>query len=140
MPLNPNKSDIEFRDHFENGDIAPGDFHHRDHLRLVFVYLCENDARHANERMRATLKKFLKINGVPNTKYHETLTYSWVQAVRHFMNKAGDVTSFDQFIAADDRLLDTGIMLSHYRRETLYSDRARIEFIPPDLQSIPQHP
>lgn len=135
--MSPSTSDLDFKDQFEAGEVGPSDFHHRDHLRLVFVYLCESPAETAIERMRIALKRFLKDNNVPLEKYHETLTSSWVHAVRHFMEWTPAQESFDAFVAADDRLLDTDIMLSHYKRETLFSDKARTEFIAPDLQEIP---
>ena len=135
--MTPTKSDVDFKDNFEAGKVPPSEFHHRDHLRLVFVYLCESNVETANDKMRAALKKFLKDNDVPPAKYHETLTYSWVQAVRHFMEKAESAASFEELLAVDDRLLDTGIMLSHYKRETLFSEKARTEFVPPDVEVIP---
>jgi hypothetical protein len=132
--------DINFTLRFEAGAVAPSEFHHRDHLRLAYVYLCENDTLSANDKMRQALKKFLKDNGVPPEKYHETLTYSWVQAVRHFMENGDAATSFDGFIAVNASLLDMDIMLTHYTRDTLFSGQARTEFVQPDVQQIPQYP
>ena len=139
MNIIASEGDIEFRDRFEAGHVPPPDFHHREHLRLAYVYLCESDPQPAYERLRRALRKFLKENGIPASKYHETLTFSWVQAVKHFMAMAGSAASFDEFIAVDDRLLDTDLMLTHYERETLFSDKARSRFIQPDIQPIPQH-
>lgn len=137
--MKPSKSDVTFKEAFEAGNIPPSDFHHRDHLRLVFVYLCESDVETANEKMRIALKKFLAENDVPPEKYHETLTYSWVQAVRHFMELARNATSFEEFLAADERLLDMNNILSHYNKETLFSENARLNFIVPDIEPIPQY-
>lgn len=139
MNVKASSADVEFKHRFESGEVPPCDFHHRDHLRLAYVYLCETDTHAANERMRRALKKFLKDNDVSASKYHETLTYSWVQAVKHFMAAASVATSFDEFISADDRLLETDIMFTHYERSTLFSDQARSAFVQPDIQPIPQH-
>lgn len=139
MTTQPSLDDVRFKDRFEAGVVKPADFHHRDHLRLVYVYLCDSDPQTANERMRVSLKKFLKENDVPASKFHETLTTSWVLAIKHFMAKAEPVASFDAFIATDDRLLDTNIMLNHYARDTLFSDQARGAFMQLDLQPIPLH-
>jgi hypothetical protein len=140
MEMTSATDDIEFKDRFEAGDFPPSDFRHRDHLRLAFVYLCECDVQSTNNQMRTALRNFLKCNNVPADKYHETVTYSWVQAVKHFMEQAEPATSFEEFIAANERLLDTDIMLSHYKRETLFSDEARTKFVQPDLAAIPQYP
>ena len=89
--------------------------------------------------MRAALLKFLDDNNVPAGKFHETLTISWIMAVKHFMQKAESAASFEEFIAADDRLLDPNIMLTHYSRDTLFSETARTIFVAPDVQAIPQY-
>jgi len=139
MTAKPSIEDVGFKDRFEAGEVKPSEFHHRDHLKLVYVYLCESSVQAANDKMRRSLTKFLKDNDVPASKYHETLTFAWTQAVKHFMAKAGAPASFDEFITADERLLDTNIMLTHYERETLFSNRARSEFVQPDIEPIPQH-
>lgn len=139
MKVTPSLSDVEFKDKFEAGSISPSEFNHRQHVRLAFVYLCEFPAELANQKMRSSLKKFLDDNGVPAEKYNETITYSWILAVRHFMESARNTTSFDGFINADDRLLDTAIMFSHYKRETLFSEKARHSFVLPDIENIPQY-
>jgi len=139
MNAEPSNQDIDFKNRFEAGEVEPCGFRHRDHLRLAYVYLCEGSIETANDRMRLSLAKFLKDNDVPPSKYHETLTVSWTQAVKHFMVMAGSPASFDEFIAADERLLHTNIMLTHYDRETLFSDQARYEFVQPDIEPIPQY-
>ena len=139
MSAKPSREDAAFRDRFEAGEVPPSEFRHREHLRLAYIYLCESRTETANETMKHSLKKFLKKNGVPESKYHETLTYSWIQAVRYFMMKAGSTNSFDEFIEVDDRLLETDIMLTHYGRDTLFSERARTELVKPDIEPIPQY-
>ncbi len=132
-------SDVQFRNDFECGRVSPADFRHRDHLRLAYVYLFEGTADNAIARMRCALQDFLRTNGVPDGKYHETMTAAWILAVRHFMEITDDPTSFDAFIDSDPRLLDTEIMLSHYTKSLLLSDAARTGFVEPDIQDIPRH-
>ncbi|WP_299770921.1 hypothetical protein [uncultured Tateyamaria sp.] len=140
MTMMPAPDDLTFRDQFEAGRVAPDDFNHRAHLRLAYVYLCEGPVDAAMPRMRVALHAFLKRNGVPADKYHETLTRSWLMAVAYFMDKATPAASFDSFLKQDDRLLDTQIMLTHYHKDTLFSDAARAAFVAPDLQAIPPAP
>ena len=80
----PSNNDLEFRYAFEKGDISPTEFHHRDHLRLAYVYLCESETPNAFEKFRRSIKRFLELNGVPPEKYHETVTFAWVQACKAF--------------------------------------------------------
>ncbi|WP_299550787.1 hypothetical protein [uncultured Tateyamaria sp.] len=140
MTMMPAPDDLTFRDQFDAGRVAPDDFNRRAHLRQAYVYLCEGPIDAAMPRMRAALHAFLKRNGVPADKYHETLTRSWLMAVAYFMDKATPAASFDSFLKQDDRLLDTRIMLTHYHKDTLFSDTARAAFVAPDLQSIPPAP
>ncbi|MBA3949452.1 MAG: hypothetical protein H0X44_05835 [Acidobacteria bacterium] len=120
--------------------MAPADFNHREHVRLAYIYLCDGDVFAAHRRVRAALQAFIRHNGVPETKYHETMTRAWVLAVAYFMRKAAPAAfdSFDAFIASDARLLDSSIMLTHYSKATLFSEKARAGFVEPDLEEIPR--
>jgi hypothetical protein len=131
-------SDVEFRRAFEAGEIAPGDFGHVAHVRLAYIFLCENSADDAAAKMKDALLGFLQHNGIPETKYHETLTRAWILAVKHFMDRStGDRASADAFIESSPQLLDSKIMLTHYSAEVLFSADARQSFVEPDIQSIP---
>ena len=88
--------------------------------------------------MREVLIKFIEHNGVPRSKFHETITRAWVLAVHHFMNKSTSISSHD-FIAKNQELLDSQIMLTHYSACILFSSDARSSFVEPDLDPIP-HP
>jgi hypothetical protein len=103
------------------------------------VYLCESDTADALESMRQAIRTFLARNGVDPIKYNETLTTAWVHAVRYFMEKCGKTHSFEQFLESDARLLDTDIMLTHYCKDTLFSEKARATFVSPDIEPIPQY-
>ena len=130
-------ADRRFRDEFEACRIAPERFDHRAHVRLAYVYLTEGDSEVAVARMRRALERFIAWNGVPASKYHETLTRSWVLAVHLFMQRSPAAASAGAFIDANPALLDTRIMLTHYTRDRLFSDAARREFVEPDLAPIP---
>lgn len=58
---------------------------------------------------------------------------AWAQTVKHFMEKAGASAPFDEFIAIDERLLDTNIILTHYEFRPLFSEKARLEFVQPSV-------
>lgn len=131
--------DLSFRDAFEAGNVPPAQFRHRDHVRLAYIYLCEFDPVIANDRMRSALLHFLKVNNVPQGKYHETLTRSWINAVRHFMEVQEQSNSFDEFLLKGIQLLDAELMLTHYSRKVLFSEEARRQFLEPDLKPIPEH-
>jgi hypothetical protein len=133
------KDDLDFRAAFEAGAYAPADFSHRAHVRLAYVYLADCDVDLALERMRAALLMFLSHHNIPASKYHETLTRSWLLAVNHFMHRTPVASSADDFIGRNSILLDSKVMLTHYSAGRLFSDEARADFLEPDLDPIPRH-
>jgi len=135
----PSVEDREFQAQFEACSFPPGDFDHRAHVRLAYVYLCSHDVDAASDRMKSSLLRFLEHLGVDPVKYHETLTRAWILAVRHFMEKAEASDCAQSFMRADPRVLDTQIMLTHYSADLLFSDEARLRFVEPDVSPIPRH-
>lgn len=129
--------DLAFAADFAVAAVPAEQFNHRAHLRLAYVYLCAEPIDAAAERMKAALLAYLDHLQIDPGKFHQTMTRAWVLAVRHFMDRSPPCADFDAFIAASPELLDTQIMLSHYSAQTLFSDRARSEFVAPDKQSIP---
>lgn len=132
-------ADEEFRLAFEGCSFPASGFDHRAHLRLAYVYLCEGPVETAHGRMRSALNAFLHHLGVDDSKYHETMTRSWILAVAHFMARTLSSVSADEFIDANPILLDSKIMLTHYSAELLFSASARAAFVEPDLEPILRH-
>ena len=73
--------DDRFRKAFESQQIEPAAFDHGAHVRLAYVYLCEDSVDGAVLRMKAALLAFLAHLGADPSKYHETITRAWVMAV-----------------------------------------------------------
>jgi hypothetical protein len=139
MPHTVSAADRIFRSDFEEGRVIPAQFDHRAHVRLAYVYLTEGGVDAASDTMRNALSAFLERHGIDPAKYHETLTRSWILAVRHFMERTPATSSADEFIAANPMLLDSKIMLTHYSASLLFSAEARAQFVEPDLDAIPRH-
>ncbi len=132
-------ADRRFVDDLEACRLTPAQFDHRAHVRAAYCYLVEHDVEPAAARMRDTLVTLLQHNGVPASKYHETITMAWILAVRHFMELSPASASADEFIDAQPRLLDSQIMRTHYSASVLFSPEARATFVTPDLAPIPRH-
>ncbi len=130
--------DIEFKKQVEACTFPIRDFDHRAHLRLAYIYLVEHKTDEAIEKMRNALLWMLQKAGIePSSKFHETLTKAWVLAVQYFMSQTDESDSADSFINSNPRMLDSKIMMTHYSEATLFSDKARNEFIEPDIEPIP---
>ena len=131
------QNDRSFRAAFEAHAIAPSQFNHEAHVRLAYVYLADHDVESAVRRMREALLDFIEHNGIPRSKFHETITRAWVLAVRHFMDRSASSSATD-FLAKNPELLDSKIMLTHYSASVLFSSDARMSFVEPDLDPIPR--
>ena len=132
--------DLAFARAFEAFQVKPDDFNHAAHVRLAYIYLCQVPVAEAAERMKGALLAFLKHLGAPPTKYHETITRAWIMAVAHFMAESEPCESAEAFMAANPRLLDSKIMLTHYSAEVLFGPAARTAFVEPDVEAIPWQP
>lgn len=132
-------NDLAFREKFETLAIDPSKFDHRAHLRLAYTYLVNNDTDTAYQLMKHSLHAFLNHLGVDISKYHDTITRAWILAVRHFMENTPKCESADALIDANPMMLDSKIMLTHYSTDLLFSDKARAEFVEPDLDPIPRY-
>lgn len=131
--------DREFLRQFETFVLKPDALDHRSHVRLAYIYLCDYDANTAHQKVRHALGGFLSHHSVDPSKYHETITQAWILAVRHFMAHTPDASSASEFIDANPELLDSGIMMTHYSKSVMLSDKARKSFVEPDLDPIPKY-
>jgi hypothetical protein len=131
--------DESFRRAFEAFEVTPDEFDHAAHVRLAYIYLCDQTTEAAAESMKHALLAFLNHLGIGTSKYHETITRAWILAVRHFMEISEPCASAAEFIERNPGLLDAKIMLSHYSAEVLFSPEARARFVAPDIQPIPRH-
>jgi hypothetical protein len=125
-------NDEELIRSFEAGDTHEASFHHADHVRLAFAYLCRYPVLQALERFTAGLQSFAAARGKPQL-YHETITHAYFFLIRERMARANHA-GWDQFAAHNGDLLvwRDGILGRYYRETTLQSDFARNVFVFPD--------
>jgi hypothetical protein len=134
------ESDMRFLAAFEACQFSAGEFRHRDHVRLAYIYLALYPFETALEKTEQGLRKLLAHLGAPSSKYHHTVTHAWLLAVQHAMEDAGPTAGFAQFLNAGGvKLLNPAMMRQHYSSAVLTSDDARQRFVAPDLQPFPQH-
>ena len=139
MPLCISDLDKSFLSAFENSTLDVTAFHHREHLRIAYIELVLNDVDVAYRRIRAGLLRLLQRNGLDAAKYHDTLTFAWVQAVKHLMWLTESAKSSEEFLSKNQLLLDKNVMFTHYSRALIDAEQARKKFVPPDLVPIPDH-
>ena len=130
-------NDIDFLHAFETGALPATDFHHRDHVRVAWLYLREETPSGAIGRFAESLKRFAKRAGKEGL-YHETITWAFLLLVHERMGRASAAT-FEDFAAKNPDLLtwSPSVLDRYYRRETLASDLARRVFVMPDRLEAP---
>jgi hypothetical protein len=124
-------NDQEFIRCFET-DTLPGEFHHEDHVRLAFAYLCEFPPLEALQRFSSALKRYAAARGKTQL-YHETITHAYFFLIRERMARGGR-QSWEEFSGNNPDLLvwRNGVLARYYRKSTLHSDLARSVFLFPD--------
>jgi hypothetical protein len=118
---------------FEDGTTPPGSFHHADHVRLAFEYLCRYSVLEALQRFSDALKRFAAAQGKPQL-YHETITWAYLILIRERQARAGQSQTWEEFAERNPDLLiwKGGVLATLYRQETIDSDLARSTFVLPD--------
>lgn len=125
--------DGEFIEQFETCALPGASFHHRDHVRLAWLYLNRLTLLDAIARFSEGLKRFATANGKPDP-YHETVTWAFLLLIHERMMQSDAGLSWADFAAANADLLDwrENILKRYYREETLQSERAKRVFLLPD--------
>jgi len=125
--------DKDLIEHFENCTLSGENFHHRDHVKVVWQYLKCNSVLETLGRFSVGLKRFAAANGKPNL-YHETISWAYVFLIHERMARNGSEHSWAEFVEANADLFDwkNNILKSYYQDETLKSETARRTFVFPD--------
>jgi hypothetical protein len=125
-------TDAGFIRSFEDGTLPNTAFHHRDHVRLGWLYLRRHPPLEALTRFADGLRRFAAANGHPGL-YHETITWAYLLLIHERMARGGEPT-WEEFAARNPDLLGwkPSILDRYYAPETLGSELARRVFVMPD--------
>jgi hypothetical protein len=129
-------SDEDFLRAFEDLSFPADLFHHREHLRVAWLYLQSSDASRAAERMASGIRRFANHHGATQ-KYHHTLTLAWMRLVAAALVEPPEEKTFEKFMAAHPHLTDKNLLAKYYSDELLQSAIAREAWVEPDLQPLP---
>jgi hypothetical protein len=126
-------SDSEFERKIINCELNLTDFSHEAHLRLAWINIDRYGVKQAENNVQTQLQKFVEFLGVTD-KYNTTLTIAAIKAVYHFMLKS-ESDNFKDFIDEFPRLKYNfrELMASHYELDIFNSDKAKKEYLEPDL-------
>jgi hypothetical protein len=117
---------------FEADAVPEDSFHHADHVRLAFAYLCKHPVLQALEKFASALQRFATARGKAQL-YNETITHAYFFLIRERMARSPDA-DWEEFARQNADLLvwKGGILNRYYQEGTLKSDLARNVFLFPD--------
>lgn len=130
-------NDDDFIRAFEDLTLQSGDFNHRGHLRIAWLYLQRWPLKSAIDKTTTGIAAFASSLGAKD-KFHCTMTQATVliMAERIHQQKQGQ---FEVFLAYNPDLVDdlAALLAKHYSHSVLYSHRAKTLFIAPDRLPLP---
>ncbi len=129
-------SDEDLLRAFEDLSFPADLFHHREHIRVAWLYLKSSDASRAAERMAEGIRRFANHQGATQ-KYHHTLTLAWMRLVAAALVETPEGFTFEQFMAPHPELCGKNVLAKYFSDELLQTVTAREAWVEPDLQPLP---
>jgi len=129
-------SDEDFLRAFEDLSFPADRFHHREHIRVAWLYLKSSDATRAAERMGAGILRFANHHGATQ-KYHHTLTLAWMRLVAAALVETPVGYNFAQFLSDHPELADKNLLAKYYSQKLLQTNAAREGWVETDLRPLP---
>ena len=125
--------DSEWMEAFESCTLPNDSFHHRDHVKMAFLYLQKYQPLEALDHFSSALIRFATAHGKPNL-YNETITWAFLLLIRERIARTNSPQTWTEFSETNTDLLrwDDNILLKYYRPETLTSELAKKVFLFPD--------
>jgi hypothetical protein len=125
---------------FRDTTLPASAFHHRDHVRMAWLYVRECGPVDAAPRFVADLQAFARAKGVPGL-YHATITMAYIALIAERQH-AQPAATWEAFAASHPDLLTwkPGVLDRYYSSERLWSDAARAQFLLPDRVAVSGSP
>jgi len=133
--------DITFFQQFEAGTFPHENWHHREHIKAAYLYLCRYPFDVALDRMRRSIQALNAAHRLPESPgrgYHETMTQVWMRLVHLALSEYGPEDNADRFYEAHPELAEKKIIRFFYSKALLGDPRAKLEFVAPDLAPLPR--
>jgi len=112
------------------------EFHHRDHVKVAYLYLRRHSLDEAIAKVRAGLQALAAAWKAPDDLqrgYHETMTQAWVRLVHLTLSEYGAAESAEAFCEQQPQLMQKTHLQLFYSPERLTTWEAKREFVEPDL-------
>lgn len=134
------KTDDEIRalvSAFEASSFHPSEFRHYQHLTVALWYVWHRSPDEASVKMTEGIRRLAETYG--KMGYHETITLFWLRMVANFAAGHRSNRSLSETAnALIDRCNDKDLIGQFYSAELLATDKAKAEWVEPDLKALPE--
>jgi hypothetical protein len=132
--------DATFIATFEKQGFTLDEWHHREHIKLAYLYLSRFSFEEATRKLRSGILALNAHHKVPDAidrGYHETMTQAWMHVVDCTLKEFGPAENSDAFVDKHTQLLSKRALLFFYSRDRIMSAEAKRAFVAPDLTALP---
>ena len=134
------KTDDEIRalvSAFEACSFHPSEFRHYQHLTVALWYVWHSSLDEASVKMTEGIRRLAETYG--KMGYHETITLFWLRIVANFVaGHRANGTLSETANALIDHCNDKDLIGQFYSAELLATDKAKAEWVEPDLKVLPE--
>src|SRR5215469_9052135 len=113
-------TDHEFARAFESCELPPECFHHRDHIRLAWIYFHRYGEAAAEVRIAEAIQRYAAHLG-KSEKYHQTMTVAWMRLVATNAARRSD-GDFEEFARRNPGLFEKSALGEFYSDAVLLSE------------------
>jgi hypothetical protein len=133
-------TDEEFLRRFESANWPYEAWHHRQHIKVAYLYLRKYPFAQAQAHIREKIKAYNAAKQLPDSLlsgYHDTMTQAWMHLVYFALCESGAAENADAFYEQHPELWGKKILRFFYS-EIFITPEAKANFIPPDRTPFPQ--
>ena len=133
--------DETFLRQFESTTWPKAEWHHRQHIKVAYLYLRRYPLETATVKIREGIKAYNTAHNVEDTLlsgYHETMTQAWLRLVHFTLCEYGPAENADTFFEQHPQLSQTKVLRFFYSKARFTSPEAKAMFVEPDLTPLPQ--
>ena len=128
-------SDDELLGEFGECRLAPGEFHHGDHVRLAWICVRRFGQLGAEQHLLRGIRNMAERAAAPE-KFLYTTTVAWVRLVAARQELGASNERFEEWITKWPELLNKNLLNENYSTGRLESVEARGGWLEPDLKPL----
>jgi hypothetical protein len=136
--------DLTFLKSFEERSLPFGQWTHRAHVKVGFLYVRAHPFDQALARLRKGIKAYNAANNVPEgptSGYNETTTHAFLHLIAATIAAYGDAMptpTADAFCDMHPQLMTRNALRLFYSPQRRMDPRSKTEFVEPDLAPLPR--